>query len=180
MMIDVIIDSESYGSFAIRTRDTGYRGGKRSGRITRPHWSTLVRRVPGIPSDRPCQAVIFIQRFYGRHGGGGRKFFDRSPVFCLLPPASRTVRTRLFVRGAFGCAGACLPGDGGALYRSAAAGQDWGKIVLAVAALLAIYIVNSLLMIVVTYWGHKLGISIETEMRRAQLRSSAEALLPLL
>ena len=59
-------------------------------------------------------------------------------------------------------------------------GQDWGKIVLAVAALLAIYIVNSLLMIVVTYWGHKLGISIETEMRRSQLRPSAEAFVPVL
>ena len=45
-------------------------------------------------------------------------------------------------------------------------GQDWRKIVLAVAALLAIYLLNSLLMVVVTYWGHKLGISIETEMRR--------------
>jgi len=45
-------------------------------------------------------------------------------------------------------------------------GHDWRKIVLAVAGLLAIYILNSLLMIVVTYWGHKLGISIETEMRR--------------
>ncbi len=45
-------------------------------------------------------------------------------------------------------------------------GHDWRKIVLAVAGLLAVYIVNSLLMIIVTYWGHKLGISIETEMRR--------------
>lgn len=45
-------------------------------------------------------------------------------------------------------------------------GQDWRKIVLAVAGLLAVYLLNSLLMIVVTYWGHKLGISIETEMRR--------------
>lgn len=45
-------------------------------------------------------------------------------------------------------------------------GHDWRKIVLAVAGLLAIYVLNSLLMIVVTYWGHKLGISIETEMRR--------------
>ncbi len=45
-------------------------------------------------------------------------------------------------------------------------GHDWRKIVLAVVGLLAIYVLNSLLMIVVTYWGHKLGISIETEMRR--------------
>src|SRR5690348_16653338 len=45
-------------------------------------------------------------------------------------------------------------------------GHDLRKIVIAVVALLTIYILNSFLMIVVTYWGHKLGISIETEMRR--------------
>jgi ATP-binding cassette subfamily B protein len=44
--------------------------------------------------------------------------------------------------------------------------KDWSRIVLAVFALLFVYLLNSLLMIVVTYWGHKLGISIETEMRR--------------
>lgn len=45
-------------------------------------------------------------------------------------------------------------------------GQDWGLILLAAAALLALYLVNTGLMVVVNYWGHKLGISIETEMRR--------------
>jgi ATP-binding cassette, subfamily B, bacterial len=43
---------------------------------------------------------------------------------------------------------------------------DWGLIAAAAAALLAIYIVNAGLMIIVTYWGHVLGIAIETEMRR--------------
>src|SRR5215218_1424094 len=43
---------------------------------------------------------------------------------------------------------------------------DWTKIILAVALLFAVYVLNSFLMVVVTYWGHKLGISIETEMRR--------------
>ncbi len=43
---------------------------------------------------------------------------------------------------------------------------DWTRIILAVALLFAVYVLNSFLMIVVTYWGHKLGISIETEMRR--------------
>ena len=43
---------------------------------------------------------------------------------------------------------------------------DWTKIFLAVGLLFAVYVLNSMLMIVVTYWGHKLGISIETEMRR--------------
>jgi ATP-binding cassette subfamily B protein len=45
-------------------------------------------------------------------------------------------------------------------------GQDWGLITLASVALLGIYIVNTGLMIVVNYWGHRLGINIETEMRR--------------
>src|SRR4051794_15408578 len=44
--------------------------------------------------------------------------------------------------------------------------QDWGWILLASVALLAIYLINTGLMVVVTYWGHMLGINIETEMRR--------------
>ncbi|CAN5464877.1 ABC transporter ATP-binding protein [soil metagenome] len=44
--------------------------------------------------------------------------------------------------------------------------QDWGVIVLASIALSLIYILNTGLMVVVGYWGHKLGINIETEMRR--------------
>jgi ATP-binding cassette, subfamily B, bacterial len=43
---------------------------------------------------------------------------------------------------------------------------DWGLIAAAAAALFAIYLVNAGLMIIVTYWGHVLGIAIETEMRR--------------
>lgn len=43
---------------------------------------------------------------------------------------------------------------------------DWPMIMLAGAALLAIYALNSGLMAIVTYWGHRLGINIETEMRR--------------
>lgn len=41
-----------------------------------------------------------------------------------------------------------------------------GLIALAVAGLFLIYIVNAGLQIIVTYWGHMLGIHIETEMRR--------------
>jgi ATP-binding cassette subfamily B protein len=39
-------------------------------------------------------------------------------------------------------------------------------ILLASAGLLAIYLSNAMLMVIVTYWGHVLGINIETEMRR--------------
>ncbi len=44
--------------------------------------------------------------------------------------------------------------------------RDWTVILLAAAGLLGIYLLNTGLMAVVTYWGHLLGINIETEMRR--------------
>jgi ATP-binding cassette subfamily B protein len=44
--------------------------------------------------------------------------------------------------------------------------QEWGWIAAASALLLAVYLVNTGLMAVVNYWGHALGISIETDMRR--------------
>jgi ATP-binding cassette subfamily B protein len=44
--------------------------------------------------------------------------------------------------------------------------QDWTLIVLASLGLLIIYVINTGFMVVVTYWGHMLGINIETEMRR--------------
>ena len=43
--------------------------------------------------------------------------------------------------------------------------QDWGLILLAAAGLTLLYVANAGLMVVVTYWGHLLGINIETEMR---------------
>ncbi len=45
-------------------------------------------------------------------------------------------------------------------------GRDLALILLASAGLLAVYLLNTGLMAVVTYWGHMLGINIETEMRR--------------
>jgi ATP-binding cassette subfamily B protein len=45
-------------------------------------------------------------------------------------------------------------------------GQNWGLILGAAAGLLSIYLLNTGLQYVVNYWGHVLGISIETEMRR--------------
>lgn len=44
--------------------------------------------------------------------------------------------------------------------------QNWGLIIGATVGLLVIYMVNTGLQYVVNYWGHVLGISIETEMRR--------------
>jgi ATP-binding cassette, subfamily B, bacterial len=45
-------------------------------------------------------------------------------------------------------------------------GQNWGLILGAAAGLLIIYLLNTGLQYIVNYWGHVLGISIETEMRR--------------
>jgi ATP-binding cassette, subfamily B, bacterial len=44
--------------------------------------------------------------------------------------------------------------------------ENWSAIVFAALGLLAIYIVNTGLLATVTYWGHMLGINIETDMRR--------------
>ena len=44
--------------------------------------------------------------------------------------------------------------------------QNWGLILGATAGLMAIYFLNTGLQYIVNYWGHVLGISIETEMRR--------------
>ena len=43
---------------------------------------------------------------------------------------------------------------------------NWTLTLVAAAVLMGIYLINTLLMAVVTYWGHMLGINIETEMRR--------------
>ncbi len=44
--------------------------------------------------------------------------------------------------------------------------QNWGLVAGVAALLLIVYLLNTSLMAVVNYWGHALGISIETDMRR--------------
>src|SRR5690606_9993326 len=44
-------------------------------------------------------------------------------------------------------------------------GQDWGLILACAAGLLGVYVTNTLLMAIVNYWGHALGVGIETDMR---------------
>ncbi|MFC5402222.1 ABC transporter ATP-binding protein [Cohnella soli] len=44
--------------------------------------------------------------------------------------------------------------------------KDWGLITWVCVGLMALYIVSMLMQFVVSYWGHKLGINIETDMRR--------------
>ncbi len=46
-------------------------------------------------------------------------------------------------------------------------GRNWGMILGAAAVLLGIYITNTILMAIVNYWGHALGVGIETDMRRS-------------
>ena len=45
--------------------------------------------------------------------------------------------------------------------------HEWVLILAASVGLLIVYVINTGLMAVVTYWGHMLGINIETDMRRA-------------
>ncbi|WP_417309017.1 ABC transporter ATP-binding protein [Devosia sp.] len=45
-------------------------------------------------------------------------------------------------------------------------GEDWGLIALAATGLLMVYLVSAGLQAIVNYWGHALGIGIETDMRR--------------
>ncbi|MBB6635506.1 ABC transporter ATP-binding protein [Cohnella thailandensis] len=44
--------------------------------------------------------------------------------------------------------------------------RDWNIIVWACLGLLAVYVINTFMQFVVNYWGHMLGINIETDMRR--------------
>ncbi|WP_102716160.1 ABC transporter ATP-binding protein [Paenibacillus castaneae] len=44
--------------------------------------------------------------------------------------------------------------------------RNWGLIVVACSVLLIVYVINTILSYVVTYWGHMLGINIETDMRK--------------
>lgn len=45
-------------------------------------------------------------------------------------------------------------------------GSKWGLILWASVGLVALYALNTVLMYIVNYWGHMLGINIETDMRR--------------
>lgn len=45
-------------------------------------------------------------------------------------------------------------------------GNNWPLILLASIGLLLVYVISATLQFVVTYWGHMLGINIETDMRR--------------
>jgi ATP-binding cassette subfamily B protein len=45
-------------------------------------------------------------------------------------------------------------------------GRDWPIIIVCAVGLVVLYLLNTTLIAVVTYWGHALGIALETEMRR--------------
>lgn len=46
-------------------------------------------------------------------------------------------------------------------------GRDWGLIIATSIGLFAVYALSSALQYIVTYWGHMLGINIETDMRKS-------------
>ncbi|WP_188455438.1 ABC transporter ATP-binding protein [Virgibacillus oceani] len=45
-------------------------------------------------------------------------------------------------------------------------GNDWDLIILVSIGLLLVYLLSTYLQYIVTYWGHKLGVNIETDMRQ--------------
>ena len=45
-------------------------------------------------------------------------------------------------------------------------GRDWPIIIVCAVGLVVLYLLNASLIAIVTYWGHALGIALETEMRR--------------
>ncbi len=73
----------------------------------------------------------------------------------------------------FGCAvllailELCFPLAVGYVVNTLLPDENWGLIISACVVLLLIYAVNTILSYIVTYWGHMLGINIETDMRRA-------------
>lgn len=44
--------------------------------------------------------------------------------------------------------------------------ENWAYIIVACSILLVVYVINTILSYIVTYWGHMLGINIETDMRK--------------
>ena len=102
-----------------------------------------------------------------RSGNESRDATAPQAFLRLLPAPSQALRARLLLRGALGPARARLPDGGRALHRPAAArpglGADPRRRRRRCSA---IYLLNTGLMVVVNYWGHMLGINIETEMRR--------------
>ncbi|WP_047983483.1 ABC transporter ATP-binding protein [Ornithinibacillus californiensis] len=44
--------------------------------------------------------------------------------------------------------------------------ENWNLIILVSVSLLAVYLLSTFMQYVVTYWGHKLGVNIETDMRQ--------------
>lgn len=59
-------------------------------------------------------------------------------------------------------------------------GQDWNAIVVISILLLIVYIISTYLQYVVSYLGHKLGINIETDMRRDLFYRGSETILSFL
>ncbi len=138
----------------------------------------------GVPSRRPCArmrravggapVVSAIASPASRHAGAALspgkpdealsrfmlKAFPR-----LLPPLPGAVPAGFRLRGSVRAARTRLPVAVKGFIDTLLPRQDWGLILLAAAGLALVYVANAGLMVVVTYWGHVLGINIETTMR---------------
>jgi len=112
---------------------------------TEPMSATAFQTTTDAPSTTPTLIRRFF-RYYQPH----RKLFALDFSFAVL--------SGVFELG--------FPMAVGLFVDRLLPGQDWGLILIAAAALAVIYLVNTGLIVVVNYWGHMLGINIETEMRR--------------
>lgn len=101
-----------------------------------------------ISIDTSKGSAIMIRRFFSYYKPHRRLFvvdFTSAVIVAMLELAF-PVAVQWFIDE-------LLPGD------------DWDLIVKISIGLLLIYLISTLLQFVVTYWGHKLGLNIETDMR---------------
>jgi ATP-binding cassette subfamily B protein len=102
-----------------------------------------------ILSLSPLEGAFMLRRFFSYYAPYKRLFLldFGCAVFAGLLELGFPIAVKLFVDQ-------LLPG------------RDWTLIVAVGGGLLAVYALNTGLMAVVNYWGHALGISIESDMRR--------------
>lgn len=58
-------------------------------------------------------------------------------------------------------------------------GNNWDLIIQVSIGLFFIYLLSTFLQYVVTYWGHKLGVNIETDMREELFQHVQKTIFPL-
>ena len=141
---------------------------------------------PGAPAGviaiskqpiRACRIVPSVHRPASALLLNAVRHVPHTPLRQLLPAAPRVVHARLRLRGAVRAAGTGFPLAVKTFVDRLLPGHDWRLIAACAGGLLAIYLVNTGLMAVVTYWGHVLGIAHRDGDAPPRLRPPAEALV---